>query len=285
MSKKKHEEEHRSAEAGGLRWLLTYADLVTLLLASFVVLFATREAPSPKTIQIIIEAAKKTFRVVGGGPYGQGEKPFQGGRGVLPNEETIRREIKQETPQTPDPHKAAEEELESMAASMGKEVTSMGKYACPQGMKCVELPSGMQVSIPGDLLFDSGSSGLRASALEKLDGLGKYISASSGEVRFEGHTDSDPISSAVFPSNWELSAARAAAVARHFTSKWAFPSRRVVIVGHGEFKPRNCNWNTSPKECNKNPQQKQVNRRVTVTVHSGDVSKAGAGATTGGVLP
>ncbi len=255
------EPEHKPEEAGKLRWLLTYADLVTLLLAAFVVLFATREPPKPETIQALITAIREspTF----GGPYASANKPFVGGDGPLDRGKQILPDgLKGEAKK-----KATEDAPKSPAVEVrGEPRDEKEKVICPAGFECHELPTGTQISMPGELLFDPAQAVLKPSALKTLDQIAGAMVKSNGMVRFEGHTDSDPISSAVFPSNWELSAARAAAVAKHFLNKWNFPPNRVMIAGYGEYQPADCAWEATPKECNKNPQEKQHNRRVVVTI-------------------
>lgn len=275
---KKHEAEHQSAEAGGLRWLLTYADLVTLLLACFVVLFATREPPSPETLEIIAKAAGETFGVPHGTPFQTGENPIEGGSGIFDSQGIHvadvagkkKREFQQNLPTSPVPPKPP-------PATDPKEAV----LPCPDGAKCEKLEEGMVVEFKGDFLFDSGSSLLRPEARQSLNKVGRSLKVNT-ELRFEGHTDSDPIRSAAFPSNWELSTGRAASVAKYFIDTFDFPPNRVSIAGYAEFRPEgDCVWSKTPKECNKDLTQKRRNRRVVITIINEKRNKLpGTGTTT-----
>jgi chemotaxis protein MotB len=97
---------------------------------------------------------------------------------------------------------------------------------------------------------------LRSEAFEVLDGVMGSLKDLPNEVRVEGHTDNLPIKSSLFPSNWELSAARATAIIRYFESKGMDP-RRMSAVGYGEWRP---------VVRNDSPENRQKNRRVEIFV-------------------
>lgn len=256
---KKHEPEHVSAEAGGLRWLLTYADLVTLLLASFVVLFATRDEPKPDTIRILQQAVRDTMFFVPAGDQQNQDKPFDGGEGVMDN--VGRLIVKPKTTVDVDICRNMPAGVECPKKPKPPSIS-----VCPPGVdSCKQIPEGTVMELGSDLLFDPGTATLRPEALVVFNKIGHTLD-DRNMIRFEGHTDSDPISTAAFPSNWELSGARAAAVARYFIQTVGFPPSHVSIAGYGEFKPNSCGYLSSPKECNKSPEAKSKNRRVVITV-------------------
>ncbi|MDP2324397.1 MAG: OmpA family protein, partial [Gammaproteobacteria bacterium] len=97
-------------------------------------------------------------------------------------------------------------------------------------------PSWVEVEIKADILFPSGSAEIETAAIEILERLAVILAARPYPVRIEGHTDNRPIKTAQFPSNWELSAARAARIVRLFEQRGITPSR-MVVAGMGEIRP------------------------------------------------
>jgi chemotaxis protein MotB len=114
----------------------------------------------------------------------------------------------------------------------------------------------LEIEINTDILFPSGSGGFSASAEPILDKLAEVLKPFPNPIRVEGHTDDRPIHTNSFPSNWELSAARAASVVHQFTKQGIDPLR-LEIVGFGEFHPRQPNASTEGRN---------ANRRVAVLV-------------------
>jgi chemotaxis protein MotB len=121
----------------------------------------------------------------------------------------------------------------------------------------------LEVEINTDILFPSGSGGFASNAVPVLDKLAQVLQPFPNPIRVEGHTDDRPIRTAAFPSNWELSAARAASVVHEFTKAGVDPLR-LEIVGFGEFHPRQPNDSTAGRN---------ANRRVAILIL--DASAAG----------
>jgi chemotaxis protein MotB len=114
----------------------------------------------------------------------------------------------------------------------------------------------LEIEINTDILFPSGSGAFSSSAEPVLDKLAEVLKPFPNPIRVEGHTDDRPIHTAAFPSNWELSAARAASVVHQFTKQGIDPLR-LEIVGFGEFHPRQANTSNEGRN---------ANRRVAVLV-------------------
>ena len=95
---------------------------------------------------------------------------------------------------------------------------------------------GVILQLKGDLLFESGQATIKPKALPVLEGLARYISKTSRDVDVLGHTDNRPIGTAVFPSNWELSAARAGRAVRYLAEK-GVPAQRLRAIGHADSVP------------------------------------------------
>jgi chemotaxis protein MotB len=108
----------------------------------------------------------------------------------------------------------------------------------------------LEVEINTDILFPSGSGGFASDAAPVLDKLADVLKPFPNPIRVEGHTDDRPIRTAAFPSNWELSAARAASVVHEFTKAGVDPLR-LEIVGFGEFHPRQPNDTTAGRNANR----------------------------------
>jgi chemotaxis protein MotB len=114
----------------------------------------------------------------------------------------------------------------------------------------------LEIEINADILFASGAGEFMPAAEPVLDKLAEVLKPFPNPIRVEGHTDDRPIRTSAFPSNWELSAARAASVVHQFTSQGIDPLR-LEIVGFGEFHPR---------QPNDSAEGRNANRRVVVLV-------------------
>jgi chemotaxis protein MotB len=125
--------------------------------------------------------------------------------------------------------------------------------------------SWVAVDISTDILFGSGVARLSPAALAALQRLADVLKTFPNAVRVEGHTDDRPINTAAFPSNWELSAARAASVVHLFMDR-GIAAQRLAVVGYGEFRP------TMP---NATPAGRNANRRVEVLIFNRDAGADG----------
>ena len=115
---------------------------------------------------------------------------------------------------------------------------------------------GVVVSFKDTALFQSGSAELTDRARKTLNRFAAYLFGLPNDIIIEGHTDDQPISGARYPSNWELSAARAGAVARFFQNE-GVKGQRMQVVGYGEFRPR---------FRNDSPEKRALNRRIDVII-------------------
>ncbi|MDH4242761.1 MAG: OmpA family protein, partial [Nitrospira sp.] len=113
------------------------------------------------------------------------------------------------------------------------------------------------ITIPDQLLFNSGEAAVRTEALPFLEGLGGALVELNRHTKVEGHTDNVPIRTAQFPSNWELSAARAVMVVRVLSELYGVPADHLAAVGHAD---------TRPVTANLDLEQRAKNRRVEVVI-------------------
>ena len=109
------------------------------------------------------------------------------------------------------------------------------------------------------IFFDSGSAAIKSEHEESLIVVANMINSLDNYIRIEGHTDNIPITSEVYPSNWELSSARAASVVQLFINKCSFLPNKLVAVGYGEYKP---------VEDNSTAEGREKNRRIDIIVLS-----------------
>jgi chemotaxis protein MotB len=268
MARKKKHEEHVNAEA----WAIPYGDLVTLLFALFTVMYAVSSVNEGK-FRVLSDSMITAFRGtpksikpinIGEKESGKGgEKPLVG---VVP---TVLLKIKSAI-QVPTPGLfasggAAATAGEKDSADKGTAVLARLEHEVQDAMqglidaKMVSVKREnlwLEVQINTDILFPSGSGEFSPQAQPVLDKLADVLKPFPNPIRVEGHTDDRPIRTAAFPSNWELSAARAASVVHQFMQAGIDPLR-LEIVGFGEFRPLQPNDSVVGRN---------ANRRVTILI-------------------
>jgi chemotaxis protein MotB len=266
MARKKKHEEHVNSEA----WAIPYGDLVTLLFALFTVMYAMSSVNEGKfrvlsdSMIAAFHGAPKSMQPVNIGdkqPGKGGDKPLVG---VSP---TALMKIKQEMsstsggdlmPRNPTAAKGYDhEDLPGALIRMERQVQNAMQALIDAKMVTVKRENmWLEIEINADILFPSGASDFSTEAAPVLDKLAEVLKPFPNPIRVEGHTDNRPIRTAAFPSNWELSAARAASVVHEFT-KTGIDPLRLEIVGFGEFHPR---------QSNDSVEGRNANRRVSVLV-------------------
>ena len=227
MSRRRKHEEHSNHEA----WAIPYGDLVTLLLAFFVVMYAISSVNEGK-YHVLSDSMVAAFRgtpkrVV---PAQVGEQPILGrSTGSLGASQSIPPPVPIELT-APDPETLALRTMaEQLTDAMG-DLIDKGLVVVRRGDTFVE------VVIRTDILFASGSAVLNPKAVEVIRLLGQTLAPFPNDIRVEGYTDDRPIRSAAFKSNWELSAARAASVL-HVMSDSGLPGPRLSVLAYGEYRP------------------------------------------------
>ena len=280
MARKKKHEEHVNAEA----WAIPYGDLVTLLFALFTVMYAMSSVNEGKfrvlsdSMIAAFNGAPKTLRPVNLGekePGKGGEKPLVG---ITPTvlikmdeKSTPEGSMVPRNPTQTENHHSAD--LPGALIRMKRQVqdtmqelikNKQVKVHREDRVRLVDLPSlgvrrenmWLEIEINADILFPSGAGEFAPAAEPVLDKLAEVLKPFPNPIRVEGHTDDRPIRTAAFPSNWELSAARAASVVHQFMRQGVDPLR-LEIVGFGEFHPRQSNDTNDGRN---------ANRRVVVLV-------------------
>jgi chemotaxis protein MotB len=200
---------HESHDGGGnMRWLLTYADMITLLLAFFVIMYAISKVDLKK-YETVAVSLRGAFRTTGGAPVAtKGE----GGERALPK---------------PD---LSLELVERLRANFGEDL-SAGRVQIEPG------PDGIVLRFQDAIFFERGRAEMRPEARRMLDRLAGVMTELPHHIEAEGHTDTLPMRSTQFPSNWELSVARATAVVRYLVEAHGVSPLRLAARGLGEHKP------------------------------------------------
>ncbi len=227
MGKKKHA-EHVNHE----RWLVSYADLLTLLFAFFVVLFASSVSDKKKSAKMAA-AMKTAFQQTGIFDAHATTPPLADGAGMA-QADPKPIEMPIETPS--DPNNGGPGNGRGGSETTRKAIENSLAPAVQQHMlKMRDADDGLTLSLDSAGFFPSGSADVRPAALPLLATIA--ASLPHGTLRVEGHTDDQPIHTERFHSNWDLSAARAAAIAEVLMRKSSIPPANFAIAGYAEFHP------------------------------------------------
>jgi chemotaxis protein MotB len=224
------------------RWLISYADFITLLFAFFVVMYAISSVNIGK-YRVFSDALGDAFGGAGSAqPINtQVQNLPIPNPGLKRRTELLRKEKEHMT-------KLAQDLLSTLAP-----LVKEGKVRVTQNSR------GVSVEINASVLFDPGDARLTSESTEALRAVAVLLKDDTHDVQVEGHTDNQPIRNVLFPSNWELSAVRASSVVRLFIDAGVAPER-LTAVGHGS--------NISVAS-NATPEGRARNRRVAVTILSG----------------
>jgi len=238
MSRRKHEEEHENHE----RWLVSYADFITLLFAFFVVMYAISSINTGK-YRVLSDSLGSAFgRNAPQVPptRAQLEIGFNGLKplAVLRREAAARREHEQLA--------AVSHELQKSLASL----ITQGKVQVTQSNR------GINVTINSSVLFATGEARLTNNAKDILKSVAQTLKDDKHAIQVEGHTDNVPINTPLFASNWELSSARAGSVVRLFAEN-GIAENRMLAIGHSA---------TQPLDSNDTSEGRAHNRRVEVMI-------------------
>lgn len=250
MSRRKAKHaQHQNHE----RWIVSYADFVTLLFAFFVVMFATANADRGKA-KVVAAAVKAAFN------EGKASSVAQ----ALADSKSSSEDTKRSAEQA---ERAARAMLELMP-----EMKLLEKELKPEIERgAVELhmeARGLAISFKQAAFFDSGSDSVKSSALPIVGTVGAALRKIPNLVRLEGHTDNTPIHTTRFVSNWDLSAARAIAVLSVLNERFNIQRERMSIGGYADV---------APITANNDEDGKAKNRRVDVVI----LNEVGASAEPG----
>ena len=253
MPRKKHAAVHENHE----RWLVSYADFITLLFAFFVVMFASSQTDKSKAQQVsdsVKEALEKggvtaaVHEILGGtvDEKGKGNAQMKGPGGSEPKIVRQQQSVAELLPSLTYLTQALQAEIKDGKIEIHLE------------------PRGLVVSLRQAAFFPSGEDTLDPAAFDSIDKIADTIRKLPNSVRLEGHTDSIPIHTARFRSNWELSAARAIAMLEVLATRYNIPRERFAIAGYADTVPRDSNDTQAGRANNRRVDIVILNQRVMV---------------------
>ncbi|MGB7604237.1 MAG: OmpA family protein [Lutisporaceae bacterium] len=232
MARKK-QEEHK---AGTPEWLATYGDMMTLLLVFFVLLFAVSNVDSQKYKAVV--------------------QSLSGSLGMLDSGTTVSMEplINNYPSDSPTASPTANKEFSDLQEELQKMLEDQNL----KGRVKLELNErGLTVRFLDNVLFDSGKADLKPEAKEIIENVSAILQQSKKKITVEGHTDNVPISTYIYPSNWELSTARAVNVVKYMIDFGQIDPIRLSPAGYAD---------QHPISDNSTPDGRKNNRRVDMVI-------------------
>jgi len=241
-SRQRKHVEHENHE----RWLVSYADFITLLFAFFVVLYATSTQNQEK--QKKFESALKTqLHLMGGGGSGQDSSGGIMGQIIEPIDVFQKRNV-------------GNGELQDYIEKLlRKNLTDEERKLSIGGLRHDTL--GVRITLAASTFFPSGSSKLRRPALEGLDKIAKFLIKAPNKIIIEGHTDDQPVASNEFESNWELGSMRATSIVRYLIKVHGFDPAQLSAASYAD---------TRPIVPNDTPENRSQNRRIEILIVNQD---------------
>ncbi len=238
-SRPRKKSEEKLETAGMMRWLLTYADMITLMLALFIILFAMSTISRVKVQEFAksVSAGFNNVWTVNQPPNGgaNGDASFEASSSIPAIQRELEKYVKENH---------LEQQVQVHSEARGLVVTLLSDKS----------------------FYDSGSAQIRPATQKILDSIAPILKRSGNAIAIEGFTDNVPINTYQYPTNWELSAARAVGVARHLVEQDGIAPSRISATGYGEYRPRNSNATDA---------EKQTNRRVDIVLLSGNSAPGG----------
>lgn len=227
---------------GTARWMIPYADFLTLLLGFFIILFAYIQSENNSLAEMAAQAEYE-----------------------LAQAHSRLEAMEQQQPKQPQPEEATAILMQAIALDPAQQLpagsleSSLAQQLSLDGHQVTirEDARGLVLSFQERIFFEPGKASLTPKALKTLDKLAGVLLKTNHPIRVEGHTDNTPIKTALFPSNWELSTARATTIVRHLIEKHRFPPQRLSAAGYGEH---------APLAKNSTIEGKQKNRRVDIVL-------------------
>lgn len=256
MSRKREGEPEKDV---GDRWLLTYSDLITLLMIFFVVLYSISKVDANK-FQAIAESLN---RALGGGTPARMEisNTISGPQMLATGNPTTDSSSAGPKNQEEVPSGNGTNKNQGQGNADQENMTIEGikakldKFAKDNNIQTTLVSSveerGLVVSIHDTLLFDSGKADITPRAHQILGMVGSVLAATPNYIKVEGHTDNVPISTSQFPSNWELSVIRATNVVQLLISEGHILAERLSATGYGEYRPVAVNGNDEGRARNR----------------------------------
>jgi len=276
MSRRKRPRHHANHE----RWLVSYADFITLLFAFFVVLYASAQVDQRKVGRLAL-AIQVAFQELGVFPASTTQIPMDTHEpmpfSTVQAIENAKRntELGRLSSSADGPLSAASEEA-SLNTLQNELALALRHEIALHTVALHRETDGLVISLREFGFFDSGSAALKPSALPALDRIASILAIRVCRLRIEGHTDNVPIHTSQMASNWELSTARSTELVRLLIVRYNFSPDRLAAAGYAEY---------HPIASNDTPQGRAQNRRVDVVILSEHVSRVVAANDSGKPSP
>lgn len=242
MARRQKRQEHDNHD----RWLVSYADFVTLLFAFFVVMYS---------ISSVNEEKYKTLGVALTSAFGKQATATVTEASGVPAGQSMLLMVDPQTARLGEQQRRIQERMNNLSAGLSR---VMSPLIDQKQVSINQTKRGVQIDISASMLFRTGEAALQPEMLDVLRQVAKVLSGEGLPIEVEGHTDDVPISTALYPSNWELSSARASSVVRFMIDE-GVPESRLAVVGLAA---------NHPLLPNTTAENRAKNRRVTITVVS-----------------
>ncbi|SET80397.1 chemotaxis protein MotB [Oceanobacillus limi] len=249
----KRREIKRNKKSGAPKWMVTYSDMVTLILVFFILLFSMSQIDLVK-----FQAVSESFQNQQIFDFYPSPVPMDNPTDDSSHEESIKLTDGHEKPVLVDER---DDEVASEEDSLSNLMDDVESYLNQNELNNVISASrterGVVLVLQDSILFDSGEAEILPTALPFLNKVGTLLTEIPNQIKVEGHTDTVPMSSYRYPSNWELSGARASSVVRHLVNENNISEERFSIAGYGD---------TRPVVSNDSDQNRSKNRRVEIVI-------------------
>jgi chemotaxis protein MotB len=244
MARKPRQPEHHKENSE--RWLLTYADMITLLMLFFIILYSLSSVNQAK----FTEMQQAFANVFNGGDFTIFDSRSAGGAGVLSGVSAGQKIVSKQATGGKNNGPGGQSVLRTQALSTLQNLVKAGK------VKVIPTENGFAISLVSDLYFGSASAALGADAMPVLQEVSEFLGQIPNSIVVEGHTDNIPPNLQKWSSNWELSSERALAVLQTLED-YGLPSERLSAAAYGS---------TRPVQSNDTPEGRAYNRRVDIVV-------------------
>jgi chemotaxis protein MotB len=232
------------------RWLVSYADFITLLFAFFVVMYAISQVNEGK-YRVLSDTLSSAFRKIPGSA--SGAQVAINPNAPMPLAIPMRKPIP--NVKTDETQRVKKEKMRTMAKEINDALAPLVKEG---QVRITEGALGITVDINASVLFSPGDARLDIGAIQALSAVARILAPTDFPITVEGHTDNTPINTPQFPSNWELSGMRASSVVRLFVVSGVDP-RRLTATGYADQRP---------VDDNATIEGRGRNRRVAITIES-----------------
>lgn len=267
MSRRRRPRSHANHE----RWLVSYADFITLLFAFFVVLYSSAQVDQRKVGKLAL-AIQVAFQELGVFPASTSQIPLNSAEPMPFNTVQVVQNVVHTTElgrvaSPPEDELDSASEEASLSTLQGELQQALQHEIDIHTVALHRETDGLVISLREFGFFDSGSAALKPTALPALDRIASILAIRICRLRIEGHTDNVPIHTTQMTSNWELSTARSTELVRLLIQRYGFPPQRLSAAGYAEY---------HPIASNETAQGRAQNRRVDVVILSEHVARSRA---------